>query len=94
VTPLGAKLQSGDELASIETIKVNLSLASPVSGTIVEVNPVLSNAPETFNQDPYGTGWLVVIEATNWDAERTALLDPTAYFAYMKADVDREAKKE
>jgi len=94
MTPSGAILHAGDELASIETIKVNLSLTSPVSGTIVEVNPELSDAPEVINQDPYNAGWLAVIEATHWDAERAALLDPTAYFVHMKADADREAKKE
>jgi glycine cleavage system H protein len=94
MTPEGTVLQAGDEIASIETIKVNLSLASPVSGKIVEVNPEMGTAPEAINQDPYGAGWLALIEATDWDVDRAGLLDPPAYFAYMKVEAEREAKKD
>ncbi len=93
VTPVGTDLHAGDEFASIETIKVNISLASPVSGKIVEVNPEMVAAPEAINQDPYGTGWLAVFEASDWDAERANLLDPQAYFIKMKAEAEEEAKK-
>ncbi len=93
VTPQGADLQAGDEFASIETIKVNISLASPLSGKIVEVNPEMETAPEAINQDPYGAGWLAVIEATDWEADRANLLDPQAYFIKMKAEAEEEAKK-
>lgn len=93
MTPEGTHLHAGDEFASIETIKVNLSLASPVSGKIVEVNPGMAAASETINQDPYGAGWLAVIEASDWDAERANLLDPQAYFIKMKTEAEEEAKK-
>ncbi len=93
VTPEGSALHAGDEFASIETIKVNISLASPVSGKIVEVNPEMETAPEAINQDPYVAGWLAVIEASDWDAERANLLDPQAYFIKMKAEAEEEAKK-
>jgi glycine cleavage system H protein len=92
VTPEGTVLHMGDELASIETIKVNLSLASPVSGMIVEVNPQMGTAPEAINQDPYGAGWLAVIEAIDWEADRAGLLDPLDYFAQMKVEAEQEAK--
>ena len=75
VKPVGTRLAAGEELGDLETVKVNLSLPSPVAGTVVEVNPALELAPEVVNQDPYGEGWLAVIEATNLDAERAALLD-------------------
>jgi glycine cleavage system H protein len=93
MTPEGTVLQAGDEIASIETIKVNLSLASPFSGKIIEVNPDMGTAPEAINQDPYGAGWLAVIEATDWEADRAGLLDPPAYFAHMKVEAEQEAKK-
>ena len=93
LTPQGTDLQAGDEFASIETIKVNISLASPLSGKIVEVNPEMAAAPEAINQDPYGAGWLAVIEASNWDAERANMLDPQAYFIKIKAEAEEEAKK-
>jgi len=86
-------LAAGDEVASIETIKVNVALSSPVSGDVIEVNPAMDTAPEAINQDPYGAGWLAVIAATDWDTDRAQLLDPQTYFAVMKAEAEEEAKK-
>ncbi len=63
---------------------------SPITGKIVEVNPVLTAAPEAINQDPFGNGWLAVIEASDWNAEKVHLLDPKTYFEKMKADAERE----
>ena len=51
-------LAAVDEVASIETIKVNVALTSPVSGKVIEVNPALDTAPEAINHDPYGAGWM------------------------------------
>jgi cytochrome c-type biogenesis protein len=51
-----AVLEVWDEIASIETVKVNLSLPSPVKGTIIEVNSMLQESPELINHDPYGEG--------------------------------------
>lgn len=88
----GTKVAVGDEIGAIETIKVNIALTSPVSGRIVEVNPALQSAPEIINQDPYGQGWLVVIEADDWEAERGKLLDAESYFGIMKRQAEEEAK--
>jgi glycine cleavage system H protein len=89
----GTEILFGEEVAVIETIKVNISLSSPVSGKIVEVNPAMQDAPEAINQDPYGAGWLAVIEATNWEADRAQLFEPQVYFAKMKVEAEEEAKK-
>ena len=93
VKPAGTVLAAGDEVAVIETIKVNITYTSPVNGKIVEVNPAMNDAPEAINQDPYGAGWLAVLEVTDWGAERTKLLDPQAYFKIMKGQAEEEAKK-
>jgi len=90
IKPVGTVLATGDELASIETIKVNVALSSPVNGTVIEVNPAMETAPEAINQDPYGAGWLAVIAATDWPTERTRLLDAPAYFALIKAEAEAE----
>src|SRR5512141_763161 len=66
IKPVGTALSSGDEAASIETIKVNVMLGSPVNGKVIEVNPAMETAPEAINQDPYGAGWLAVIEVASW----------------------------
>jgi len=93
VKPVGTVLACGDELASIETIKVNISLGSPASGKIVEVNPDMEMAPEVINQDPFEKGWIAVIEASDWETDQRQLLDAPAYFAKMKFEAEEEAKK-
>jgi glycine cleavage system H protein len=93
VKSVGEKLAVGDEVAVIETIKVNIALSSPISGQIAVVNPDMELAPEVINQDPYGRGWLALIEASDWEADRERLLAPTAYFAKMKVEAEEEAKK-
>lgn len=93
IKPAGTALVVGDEVAVIETIKVNITYTSPVSGKIVEVNPAMNDAPEAINQDPYGTGWLAVFEGANWGADRAKLLGPQAYFKIMKGQAEEEAKK-
>ena len=93
VQPEGTVVATGDEVAAIETIKANVEVPSPVGGAIVEVNPEMELSPEVINQDPYGEGWLVVIEASDWPADRDGLLGPQAYFELMKAQAEEEAKK-
>jgi glycine cleavage system H protein len=93
VKPEGTLLAFGDEVAVIETIKVNISLPSPVAGTVVEVNPEMETSPELIDQDPYGEGWLAVIEASDWETDRDRLLDAQIYFGVMKRQAEEEAKK-
>jgi glycine cleavage system H protein len=93
VRPAGTVLASGDEVANIETIKVNIAFAAPVNGKIIEVNPAMSDAPEIINQDPYGAGWLAVVEISDWETERARLLDPQAYFEIMKSQAEGETRK-
>jgi len=93
VKPEGTELAFGDEVAVIETIKVNISLNSPLSGRIIKVNPDMGMAPEVINQDPYNKGWIAIIEASDWGSDQSRLLTPAAYFAKMKADIEEELKK-
>ena len=93
IKPGETVLVAGEEVAVIETIKVNIAYTSPVNGKIVEVNPAMNDAPEAINQDPYGTGWLAVMEVADWEAERAKLLEPQAYFKVMKGQAEEEAKK-
>ena len=93
VKPPGTVLAYGDEVAVIETIKVNISLSSPVSGKIIEVNPDMEMAPEVINQNPFEKGWIAVIEASDWGVDQTRLFDAPAYFAKMKTEAEEEVKK-
>ena len=93
VKPVGVHIALGEDLASIETIKVNISLSSPVSGEVQEVNTVLSSNPEFINQDPYGAGWLALIRASELETDKARLLEPQAYFAKMKEQAEQEVRK-
>lgn len=93
VKPVGTRIAFGEELATIETIKVNISLSSPVGGDVQQVNEAMASAPESINQDPYGEGWLALVKATYWETDKTRLLDPEAYFARMQAQAEQEVRK-
>jgi len=94
VRSLGTLVAVGEELAVIETIKVNISLPSPVAGKVIEVNPAMETAPEAINQDPYGAGWLAVIEVTGGETNLKHLLDGQTYFSKIKLEAEQEVKKE
>lgn len=91
VADVGTVLNFGEEVANAETIKVDISLPSPVSGTVIETNPAMEAEPEIINEDPYGEGWLAIIETTDWPADIARLLDPQAYFDHMVAEASEEA---
>lgn len=89
----GTTLTFGEVVANIETIKVDIDLPTPVTGTIVEVNPAMEMEPDVINQDPYNQGWLASIAAADWPADRSRLLDPQAYYEHMKAEAEAESLK-
>ncbi len=93
VKPIGTKLAREDEVAAIETIKVNISLGSPLSGEVVEVNPGMTSAPESINLDPFGAGWLAILKPANWEADQAHLLNAEAYLAKMRAEAEQEVKR-
>lgn len=91
--PIGTTLRNGDDFAEIETIKVNVGLPSPISGTVTEINKGLELHPELVNQDPYDKGWLVMLKPAEWAVSRRDLLDADAYFAVMRQQIDEELKE-
>lgn len=91
--PVGTAINVGDDFAEVETIKVNMGLPSPLAGSVVELNKALELKPELVNQDPYDKGWLVIVEASDWEATRAALLDANAYFDLMRTQIDDELKE-
>ncbi len=93
VEPAGTELEPGDEFGNIETVKVNAGLPSPVRGKVVEVNSLLQDAPEAINQDPYGKGWMVVMELLDWEKDKTALLPASRYIARVKEQAEAELRK-
>ena len=92
VKEAGTAVSINDEFAAIETIKVDIELPCPVSGKITAVNEKLEMEAEIIIQDPYGDGWLAVIEAADWTADQARLLTPAAYLELMKIQVQTEAE--
>ena len=79
--------EANSELAEIESTKASSSVISPVSGAVTEVNDDLSESPEIINEEPYGKGWIAVIEIDD-ASEVDDLMDAADYAKY----VEEEAK--
>jgi glycine cleavage system H protein len=75
---VGSKVTAGESFGEIESTKSVSDLYAPVSGTVVEVNTDLADGPDRINSDPYGEGWICVIEPDDSTALES-LLDAGAY---------------
>jgi glycine cleavage system H protein len=75
---VGANVSAMSSIAEVESTKSVSDIYAPVSGTIFEVNTALESTPEQLNQDPYGDGWMFVIEMSD-AAQVDSLLDAAAY---------------
>jgi glycine cleavage system H protein len=78
VPEVGATVTAGDKISEVESTKSVSDIYAPVSGTVVEVNGELGDAPEQLNSDPYGEGWICVIRPDD-PAQVEALLAAEAY---------------
>jgi glycine cleavage system H protein len=86
-------VRQGEEAGKIETIKATFGIISPVSGTIVAINPEMESSPFLINQDPYGSGWIYRVQLTDWENDRAKLLHPQPYFELMKEKIIQEMEK-
>ena len=92
VKSVGTVVAANDEVAALETIKVDLVIPAPIAGKIVAINAALAEHPELVNSDPYGAGWLAEIEPNNV-ADYDALLVAETYLPEMKARAELEREK-
>jgi glycine cleavage system H protein len=81
----GTHLDQGKTLGSVESVKAVSDIYAPVSGEVVEINPLLSTAPEKLNEDPHGDAWLVKIKLSAPD-EIKRLLSAEDYQKYVGAE--------
>ncbi len=80
-----ATVEANTEMSEIESTKATSAVIAPVSGTIVEVNEKLGDSPEIINEDPYGKGWIAVIEMDN-ESEVDDLMDAGDYERYIEEE--------
>ena len=73
------ELEKGEEFGAVESVKAASDLYSPVSGTVVEINEELEDAPELLNQDAFAN-WIMKVEM-NDQSELESLMDAAAYEA-------------
>ncbi|SHJ67697.1 glycine cleavage system H protein [Anaerobranca californiensis DSM 14826] len=82
---VGDSVSKGEGFAVIESVKAAADVYAPVSGTIVEINEELLDAPETVNNEPYDGGWLVVIQLDD-EGELDDLLSPEEYQTFIEEE--------
>jgi|SRR5690606_14204398 glycine cleavage system H protein len=78
IETLNQQLSAGDVFGTVEAVKTVSDLYLPVSGTIIEINSALNDAPEKVNSDPYGDGWMIKVKPDNMD-DVNQLLDAEGY---------------
>lgn len=80
---VGAQVRQMQGFGVVESVKAVSDLFAPLSGEVVEVNPVLAQHPEKVNQDPYGDGWLIVVKLAN-AKEADSLLTAQQYEQFLQ----------
>ncbi len=82
------EVDADSELSEIESTKATSPVVSPVSGIVVEVNEDLADSPEIINEDPYGNGWLVVLEMSDV-TELNDLMNKSEYEQFLKEEGEK-----
>lgn len=86
IPELDTTIEAGTELTQIESTKATSAVISPVTGTVLEVNEELTDSPELINEDPYGKGWIAVIEMED-ESELGTLMETGDYEKYLEDEV-------
>tara|TARA_B100000945_G_C19888704_1_gene370668 strand:- start:119 stop:511 length:393 start_codon:yes stop_codon:yes gene_type:complete len=82
---VGVQVAQNASFAEVESTKSVSDIFAPVSGEIVEVNDALEDQPELVNEDPYGDGWICIIQVNSLD-ELDALMDADGYRSFVSED--------
>lgn len=76
----GSEVRAGQPMGEVESTKSVSDVYSPITGKVVEKNSGVESAPETINSDPYGEGWLVILEVGEAPGE---LMSPDEYRSFI-----------
>ncbi len=80
-----SEITANNEMSEIESTKATSSVIAPVSGTIVEINEELEDSPEIINEEPYGKGWIAIVEMSD-DSEIDNLMDASDYEKHVEEE--------
>lgn len=81
---VGSAVQAGQQIGEVESTKTTSTIYTPISGTIVKVNADLKDHPEVINSDPYGQGWMVVIDLSH-AGEVDKLMNAAQYEEFLSS---------
>jgi len=81
---VGAAVRAGEPFGEVESTKSVSDVYSPIDGTVVERNALIDDRPELVNEQPYGDGWLILVEASDPSAV-DSLMDAAAYRAFTES---------
>jgi len=79
---VGASVAKGGVIGSVESVKAVSDIYSPVSGDVLEINQALADKPESLNEDPHGSAWLIKVRLTSSD-DTKGLLSAEEYRSYI-----------
>jgi glycine cleavage system H protein len=82
---VGARVEAGKSLGSVESVKAVSDIYSPISGQVTAINELLASAPEKLNSDPHGEAWLVKVKMSA-PAEIANLMSASDYQSYIGAE--------
>jgi glycine cleavage system H protein len=85
IPEIGSEVKAGEPFGEVESTKSVSDVYAPLSGTVIERNAALVEAPEVVNEDPYGEGWMIVIELSD-ASEAGGLLDASAYRSFTEKE--------
>ena len=83
VPQVGRKVEKGESVAVVESVKAASDIFAPVSGEVVEANPALADSPGDVNAEPTGKGWFFKLRIAD-KAQLDGLMDEAAYDAFVK----------
>lgn len=79
---VGVVVKAGQQIGEVESTKTTSTIYTPVSGSIAKINADLKDHPEVVNTDPYGKGWIAVIDLAN-SGEVDQLMTAAQYEAFL-----------
>jgi glycine cleavage system H protein len=89
VPETGTEVQAGEPFGEVESTKSVSDVYAPISGTVIDRNPMLGDSPQLVNESPYGEGWMILIEPADGESV-DGLMDAAAYRSFAEQQSRQE----